>query len=539
MASILRFASCAICSATTPMNPQFIQTVTGKGYRFLATVSSNEPALLAPGAHCFRLQAPHRIRGAGCVAGIWAPGSAPSLRSVEAGFIECGIIHRRSSIRSSRISRILRCSRRCRPMGTCWHSSVAAIPSSTSDQIYVKMLPSGEPRRVTDDNRPKYALAFSPDGSEIAYTVMEGSTFSTYEVSALGGESRLLMQNAAGLVWLDPRRLLFSEASSGIHLGAVTATVARTNLREIYFPAHQRAMIHYSFPSPDRRWALLVEMDGNGDWAPCRLVSLEGQPSMRIVGPAGACTSAGWSPDGRWMYFTAAVQGQSHIWRQHFPQGEPEQITSGPTEENGIAVEPDGRSLITSLGVQESAVWIHDSTGERSLSSEGEVLRWPTPVFSQDASVIYYLVRRWESSDTELWGTIVDSGKSEPVFPGIRISAFDISPDDKQVVYTTDGMDGVTQLWLAPLDRTLPPSETRYRRGKVTAVWQPRTNSLPARGGIRKLPRADQSRRNTSLKGSSLSRSGLSGHFSWPAMGHGRSSPDAGRQLRRASDRSP
>ena len=37
----------------------------------------------------------------------------------------------------------------------------------TADQIYVKMLPNGEARRVTDDSRSKYGLAFSPDGSEI------------------------------------------------------------------------------------------------------------------------------------------------------------------------------------------------------------------------------------------------------------------------------------------------------------------------------------------------------------------------------------
>ena len=85
----------------------------------------------------------------------------------------------------------------------------------TSDQIYVKMLPNGEARRVTDDARPKYGLAFSPDGAEIAYTVLETSVFSTYEVSALGGEPHLLLKNAAGLVWLDPQHLLFSEIRQG------------------------------------------------------------------------------------------------------------------------------------------------------------------------------------------------------------------------------------------------------------------------------------------------------------------------------------
>lgn len=324
----------------------------------------------------------------------------------------------------------------------------------TSDPIYDKMLPNGEARRVTDDARPKYGLAFSPDGSEIAYTVVETSVYSTYEVSALGGDPHLLLKNAAGLVWLDPQHLLFSEIKTGVHLGVVTATVTRAERREIYFPAHERGMAHYSFPSPDRRWALVVEMNGNGDWAPCRLVALGSQGPPRLVGPNGACTSAGWSPDGSCMYFTAAVNGPSHIWRQHFPEGEPQQITFGPTEEEGVAVEPKGQALITSVGVHESAIWIHNGSSDRPLSSEGEVVS--VPVFGRDASVLYYLFRRGEGSNAELWQTVVDSGKSDAVFPGILMIDFDISPDGKQVVYTSAARDGTMQLWVAPVDRSLP-----------------------------------------------------------------------------------
>jgi Tol biopolymer transport system component len=169
------------------------------------------------------------------------------------------------------------------------------------------------------------------------------------------------------------------------------------------------------------------------------------------------------------MYLCATVQGQSHIWRQHFPEGEPEQITSGPTEEDGIAVDPSGGSLITSLGVHESAIWIHDPRGERSLSSEGEVLWWPTPVFGPDDNVIYYLLSRSGSSNAELWRTIVDSGKSEPVVPGIPISAFDISPDGKQVVYTTSATGGAGELWVAAVDRSSPATKVN-----ITGAQSPR-----------------------------------------------------------------
>lgn len=244
------------------------------------------------------------------------------------------------------------------------------------DQIYVKMLPSGEPVQLTHDPRLKYGVAFSPDGSRIAYTVEEPD-WQTFTVSPLGGEPSLLLSNAAGLTWLDQRRVLFSEIRTGAHMGIVTAMENRSEYRKLYFPQHERAMAHFSYASPDRKWALVVEMDPV--WQPCRLIPLDGSSAGRQVGPQGQCTSAAWSPDGKWMYFGAEMDGSHHLWRQRFPGGQPEQITSGPTEEDGVAVAPDGRSLITSIGLQESAVWIHDDRGDRPLSSEGHVT--PMPAF--------------------------------------------------------------------------------------------------------------------------------------------------------------
>jgi hypothetical protein len=92
------------------------------------------------------------------------------------------------------------------------------------------------------------------------------------------------------------------------------------------------------------------------------------------VGPEGPCISAGGSPDGSLMYFSAEVKDEHHLWRQAYPDGPPEQITFGSTEEEGVAVEPSGRSLITSLGVHERAIWFHDARSDRALSSEGEVV---------------------------------------------------------------------------------------------------------------------------------------------------------------------
>ena len=230
----------------------------------------------------------------------------------------------------------------------------------SADAVYVKMLPNGEPRLLTADDRLKYGLAFSPDGSQIAYTVMQDPTFATVTISALGGDPHLVLTNAAALTWLDADNVLFSRIRSGLHMGIVRATVTGNGVRDLYYPAHERAMAHYSYASPDRRSALVVEMDSLGDWDQCRLISLEAPAPPRPVGPVGGCTSAGWSPDGSWMYFIAVVEGQSHLWRQRFPYGQAQQITFGPNEEAGLAVDTDGHSVITAMGVHESALWIHD-----------------------------------------------------------------------------------------------------------------------------------------------------------------------------------
>jgi eukaryotic-like serine/threonine-protein kinase len=333
-------------------------------------------------------------------------------------------------------------------------------PFMTFDQIWVKLLPNGEPVQVTHDPRQKYNIAFSPDGARIAYTAFhEGDTrfpFETDIVSALGGESQLMLPNSAGLSWLNKDQLLLSQIRAGIHMGVVTAAPDRSQLREIYFPVHERGMVHYSYLSPDRKWLLLVEMVDQ--FRPCRVVPFAGGSEGRQVGPPGAtCTSAAWSPDGKWMYLGVQVAGQYHLWRQRFPDGQPEQLTFGSTEEGGIAVLPDGRSLITSIITFQRAVWIHDSRGERALSSEGYPEVRP-PVFSRDGRQLYYLVRHDSlESPAELWRAEVDSGKAEVVLPGVSVREYDISNDEKEVVYSTQPAGKPSELWMAALDHSTPP----------------------------------------------------------------------------------
>jgi Tol biopolymer transport system component len=325
-------------------------------------------------------------------------------------------------------------------------------------QVYVKMLPAGEPVQLTHDSMEKMSPVFSPDGSRIAYTVFP--PFNTWEVPVLGGEPRLMLPNASGLTWIDGQHLLFSEVKSGVHMAVVTASESRADQRDLYVPPRERGMAHRSYLSPDGKWVLLAEMD-NGGWLPCRLVPFDGNSPGRQAGPLGAgCTGGAWSPDGKWIYLTSDAGGQFHIWRQRFPDGEPEQVTFGPTEEEGIALHPDGTSLVTSVGLEESSVWIHDPNGERQVSSEGYAV---APYLSPDGTEVYYLVRprgpTGSFNSGELWVADVKGGRPEHLLPGFAITGYDISPDGRRIVFAARNRPGESHLWIASLDRRFPPRQ--------------------------------------------------------------------------------
>ena len=267
---------------------------------------------------------------------------------------------------------------------------------TTAGQIYVRFLPDGQPVQLTHDDKIKMSPRFTPDGTAITYTV----PWDTWVVPVLGGEPRLFLPNASGLTWIDTNHLLFSEISHGIHMAITTSTDNRTESRVVYVPPTEDGMAHRSYLSPDGKWVLLAEMDVSA-WLPCRVVPFDGSSSGSTVGPKGMCQSGAWSPDGKWIYLTSNSGVGFHIWRQRFPDGKPEQVTSGPTEEEDISMTADGHSFVTAVGLRRRAVWVHDGQGDHQVSFEGYAAPGATSsIFSSDGKRLFYLQRRFLEGTT-------------------------------------------------------------------------------------------------------------------------------------------
>jgi serine/threonine protein kinase len=326
--------------------------------------------------------------------------------------------------------------------------------------VWIKLLPDGAPVQLTHDGFPKMGVEFSSDGSRIAYTHVAQWNWDTWTVPSLGGTPSLLLPNASGLTWIGDRQAMFSEITTGLYMKIVTSDENRGGDRDVYLPPDREiGMAHRSYLSPDRKSVLVVEMDNRG-WLPCHLTQFRGGSQGLVVGPAPSrCTSAAWSPDGRWMYFSADAGSGFHLWRQKFPDGVPQQITSGASQEEGIAVAPDGKSLVTAVGTEQSSVFLHDSHGLRQITSQGYAY---SPSISPDGKQIYYLLRTDSARAFvagELHSVDLATGRDDSPLPGFAISRYDISHDGQRIIFAALDQKTGSTIWLASLTHSFPPRQ--------------------------------------------------------------------------------
>ena len=103
---------------------------------------------------------------------------------------------------------------------------------------------------------------------------------------------------------------------------------------------------------------------------------------------------ARWSPDGRFIYFTAEIGGEQHLFRTSVPAGMVEQVTRGPRRLGAVTIDRAFKTIAYTVGVHEAPPDVFaaniDGSGERRLSdihaglasmvafSKTERLKWPS-----------------------------------------------------------------------------------------------------------------------------------------------------------------
>ena len=217
-------------------------------------------------------------------------------------------------------------------------------------------------------------------------------------------------------------------------------------------------------------------------------------PTARPSSGETALYICGLESDERTMYFGANAGNGYHVWRQHFPGGHPEQLTVGATEEEGIAVSRDGRSLMTSAGIRESAVGYMTYKAiarypRRLCPCAGawirRGLRCRLSLFTRTGRDCFiWCVRKVPGLGIgRALGRRLRFRCQRSSLPGVLMSEFHLAPEGDRLHSQLRTHRELSHAWIAPLDRRTPPKQLTASVSMETAFGSGKGVYVVAREG--------------------------------------------------------
>jgi tricorn protease len=189
-----------------------------------------------------------------------------------------------------------------------------------------------------------------------------------------------------------------------------------------------------------------------------------------------SATSAAFSKDGLEVAFIAG----GDLWVMDTELMEPKPITRTPEEERDPVFSPDGDSILFASDKDgQSDVW-------RATRADGKKYWWQNSEFkldrlTQDADVEGTLKFSPDGSKVgfikgrgDLWIMSPDGKDPKRILSDWSSPDYDWSPDGKWLVYARSDNDFNQDVWVAPIDGSIPPFNlSRHPDNEDNPVWSP------------------------------------------------------------------
>lgn len=321
--------------------------------------------------------------------------------------------------------------------------------------IWILDAGTGQPTQLTHSEARQFVQTpvWSPDGSEIAYVALRGSSFGIYRQRADGrGEAELIYEHPGGPInlgdWsLDGRRLAFSASDlSGGHLYVVDLDGDRepVPILESEHPANTPRF------SPDGRYvSYFSDETGRNEYYVTRAVpQTGGEPERWQLTTEGAYGIGQWDIDDAKYYYLGAERRVMAIdvdTSGDLEFGAPEHIYTVPDAIPAggggglVTLSRSGERLIMALPPVRDRLRIAvvDRAG-REIGRIGEPDLYFQPSFSPDGSKLVALRQDYETGRVDVWVFDIDTGNGTQVTatPDINEEAPIWMPDGEYVAYS-------------------------------------------------------------------------------------------------------
>ena len=321
--------------------------------------------------------------------------------------------------------------------------------------IYVKIVGTGAPLRITNDPAPDFFPAWSPDGRWIAFLrLLANNRAAILLISPLGGPERKLTE---------------------ISLYSQVAYVLSVNPPRVAWSADSGSLIIVDRESPVQPPGLFS-------------LALETGEKHRITSPPGSFTDAGAavSPDGKSVVFTRSSSniGNGDLYVARLTAdlklaGEPKRLTFDNEQNGHPAWTPDGRDVIFSSarGGGTLGLWRISAAGgsePQRLSSIGEDAIFPA-ISRQGKRMVYTKY----SLDSNIWSIEINRPGGAQNLPSVPLVAStrqdvmpEFSPDGRKVAFSSD-RSGYFQIWVCNADGSNAIQLTSLKGTSFHPAWSP------------------------------------------------------------------
>ena len=329
------------------------------------------------------------------------------------------------------------------------------------NQVMVVSRTGGDARPLTDKKFLHESPVWTPDGRSLLLVSNEGGGRDIFQLpltsnaEAAGPMARLTTGLGAGSIALsrDGARLIYTTFSNSANIWAVAVPGAGTtsSTRNAVPITTGNQHVEGLGVSPDGEWiAFDTDRGGNADIWKMRLAG--GEPEQLTTDPSDDFIPQ-WTADGRWITFQSWRNGNRDVFVMRSSGGPAQQVTHTTDHEMYPSFSPDGQTLVYYHVVQGgNKLEQVTRVGDTSWSAPRVLGDGQQPRYAPDGRAIAYLnggtILRMPSGGGEptvVMQPIVD-GNGQIVPTGLCWS-----PDSKSVnVKAVHSVSGVPSIWAVP-----------------------------------------------------------------------------------------
>ncbi|HET6892195.1 MAG TPA: winged helix-turn-helix domain-containing protein [Pyrinomonadaceae bacterium] len=337
------------------------------------------------------------------------------------------------------------------------------------ESLWVRQVATGGNVQIVAPAAVIYSgLTFSKEGNHVYYVRQENNAFGAlYQIPAIGGAEKKLIQRVNGGVALSPdgRQLAFVRAHYP-NLGEESLMVADTDGRQERVLASRKRPRNFPWwdgqaPawSPDGK---VIACITRGDEGSVHMnviqVRVEDGVESRITPPRGwyEIKRVAWLSDASGLLITGADQASTYhaqqIWRISYPGGEAEGITSDVSNYTGMSLTADSNTMVAAQFNGLTNIWVApdgDASRAVQLTSAGNHFDIPGSLWTPDGRIVYYS-RAGGSEDLWIMDRDGSNKKQLTVDSGANFNPA-VCGDGRHVVFVSDRR-GTVNIWRMDID---------------------------------------------------------------------------------------